>query len=114
MRKEWGMTQKQLCDKTGIPLRTWQGWERGLNKPPEYVLKLLIYYLERNGDNDSTKVDFYDQKTIRVKYNMTQKEFFEKTGIPVRTMQDWEGGISRPSKYVVKLLVYFLENEKAE
>lgn len=53
----------------------------------------------------------YDLKYIRTKCGMTQKEFAEKTGIPIATLRSWERGVRTPPEYVLKLLVYFLENE---
>ena len=43
LRKETGKTQKVFADYYEIPLRTLEDWERGINHPPEYVLKLLEY-----------------------------------------------------------------------
>ena len=45
-RLKAGLTQKELCDRYGIPLRTLQGWEGGSRKPPEYVLNLLLRCIE--------------------------------------------------------------------
>lgn len=45
-RKTYGLTQHQLSDITGIPHRTIQNWEGGQRKCPEYVEKLLLFYLE--------------------------------------------------------------------
>lgn len=45
-RLKLGLTQQQLADLTGIPFRTIQNWEGGQRKCPDYVEKLLIYYLE--------------------------------------------------------------------
>lgn len=46
VRQKLNMTQQQLADITGIPFRTIQNWEGGQRKCPEYVERLLIYYLE--------------------------------------------------------------------
>lgn len=35
----------------GIPYRTAQNWYSGERKPPEYLLKLLVYVLEGDGCN---------------------------------------------------------------
>lgn len=45
-RLKLGLTQQQLADLTGIPFRTIQNWEGGQRKCPEYVEKLLLFYLE--------------------------------------------------------------------
>lgn len=41
-----GLTQYQLAEITGIPFRTIQNWETGQRKCPEYVERLLLFYLE--------------------------------------------------------------------
>lgn len=41
---------------------------------------------------------------LRNKTNMTQKEFAEKYGIPLRTIQKWERNGSTPPSYVISLL----------
>jgi len=45
-RIELGLTQQQLSDLTGVPFRTIQNWEIGQRKCPEYVERLLLFYLE--------------------------------------------------------------------
>lgn len=47
-RMQYGLTQQQLADLTGIPHRTIQNWEGGQRKCPDYVEKLLLFYLEHN------------------------------------------------------------------
>lgn len=51
LRKESGMTQKAFSEYFGIPLRTIENWERGVNKCPQYLLDLMAYKLnnEKNG-----------------------------------------------------------------
>ena len=41
------MTQKQFAGYFNIPLRTIENWETGKRKPPEYVVELIRYKLER-------------------------------------------------------------------
>ena len=45
-RLKLGLTQHQLAELTGIPFRTIQNWEGGQRKCPDYVEKLLLFYLE--------------------------------------------------------------------
>lgn len=45
LRKASGMTQQQFGDYFGIPKRTIQNWEAGVNKCPEYLLRLMEYKL---------------------------------------------------------------------
>lgn len=43
---------------------------------------------------------------------MTRKEFSEHTGIPVRTLEDWETARRTPPEYIPRLLTYQLRFEK--
>ena len=45
-RMKYRLTQHQFADLTGIPFRTIQNWETGQRKCPEYVERLLLFYLE--------------------------------------------------------------------
>ena len=51
-------------------------------------------------------------KAMRKEANMTQKEFAEYFGIPIRTVEDWERGVRHMPDYVLRLFVYKLEIEK--
>lgn len=57
IRKEMGLTLKQVSDLYCIPYRTVQNWEYGINNPPEYVLKMICVLnkagLCLGGKNDS-------------------------------------------------------------
>lgn len=46
-RKAAGLTQQQMADMTGIPKRTIQNWEGGINEPPKWVSNLVIDKLEQ-------------------------------------------------------------------
>lgn len=43
LRKKWHLTQKQLHDITGIPVRSISNWECGIRKPPQYIIDLAYY-----------------------------------------------------------------------
>lgn len=49
LRKASGMTQQKFADYFGIPKRTIQNWEAGINKCPEYLLDLMEYKLKHEG-----------------------------------------------------------------
>lgn len=51
---------------------------------------------------------------IRKQTEMNRKEFAEWLGIPYRTMQDWERGISQVPDYVLRLIDYKVAMEKKE
>lgn len=51
-------------------------------------------------------------KEMRESVNMTRKEFSEHTGIPVRTLEDWEASRRTPPEYIPRLIGYQLKYEE--
>lgn len=51
-------------------------------------------------------------KGLRESIGMNRKEFSEYTGIPIRTLEDWEAGRRTPPEYVPRLLAYMLKYEE--
>lgn len=49
LRESTGMTRKEFCEYFNIPYRTVTEWERDNRHAPEYVLKLLEYYIRMEG-----------------------------------------------------------------
>ncbi|MBQ6091226.1 MAG: helix-turn-helix domain-containing protein [Lachnospiraceae bacterium] len=49
---------------------------------------------------------------LRESINMSRKEFSEHTGIPIRTLEDWEAGRRTPPEYVPRLIAYQLKYEQ--
>lgn len=43
------MTRKEFCEYFQIPYRTVTEWERDNRHAPEYVLRLLEYYIRMEG-----------------------------------------------------------------
>ena len=50
-------------------------------------------------------------KQLRESTGETRKEFSIHTGIPVRTLEDWEAGRRTPPEYIPRLIAYQLEYE---
>lgn len=50
-------------------------------------------------------------KELRNQSGMTQKQFAEYFGIPVRNIEDWERGIAQCKPYLLNLMQYKLERE---
>ena len=50
-------------------------------------------------------------KELRESTGMSRKEFSEHTGIPVRTLEDWEAGRRTPPEYIPRLLAYQIKFE---
>ena len=49
LRESTGMNRKEFCLYFGIPYRTVTEWELGHRHAPEYVLRLLEYYIHGEG-----------------------------------------------------------------
>lgn len=47
VRIKYGLTQQEMSDLTGVPVRTIQNWEGGQRKCPDYVANLIIEKLDR-------------------------------------------------------------------
>ena len=45
LRESTGMNRKEFCECFDIPYRTVTEWERGTRNAPDYVLRLLAYYI---------------------------------------------------------------------
>ena len=55
LRKNVGLTQREICEALGIPIRTWEDWESGRRTIPEYNLRMMSYYImTRIIGNDNT------------------------------------------------------------
>ena len=64
LRESTGLTRKEFCQLFQIPYRTVTEWELGNRHAPEYVLRLLEYYIKNEvlmnngsyvgGDNEET------------------------------------------------------------
>ena len=51
-------------------------------------------------------------RDLRESTGMSRKEFSEHTGIPVRTLEDWEAGRRTPPEYIPRLIAYQLKYEE--
>ena len=51
-------------------------------------------------------------KQLRESVGMTRKEFSQHTGIPVRTLEDWEASRRTPAEYIPRLIAYQLKYEE--
>lgn len=49
---------------------------------------------------------------LREQKGMNRREFSIYTGIPVRTLEDWEAGRRTPPEYIPRLLSYQLKYDK--
>ena len=50
-------------------------------------------------------------KELRTKTGLSQKKFGDYFGIPLRTIQNWEAGVSECNKYIIDLMIFRLKSE---
>lgn len=53
-------------------------------------------------------------KELRKEFGLTQAKLSEITGIPKRSIENWDSGIRKPPKYVVDLVRFKLEHLNTE
>ena len=51
-------------------------------------------------------------KELRKKTGLSQSKFSAKFWIPVRTLQQWEQGISAPPEYLIRMMAYIMRLEE--
>ena len=74
------------------------------------LIYTLIKYIDVFGDDD---MDISEKiKELRKKTGLSQSKFSAKFGIPVRTLQQWEQGISAPPEYLVRMMAYIMQLEE--
>lgn len=49
LRESTGMNRKEFCEYFNIPYRTVTDWEHDVRHAPDYVLRLLAYYIQMEG-----------------------------------------------------------------
>jgi len=54
-----------------------------------------------------------DIKTIRSNLKLTQAQFSDKFGIPIRSLQKWESGEREAPEYTIDMLELLAEEDKA-
>lgn len=75
IRKSTGMNRREFCEYFGIPYRTVSEWENDGRHAPEYVVRLLAYY---------------------VKLNLPGNSFSVKDSSRFTSDTEWEAGVNYP------------------
>lgn len=50
LRQQYNMSQREFAAYFGIPRRTVENWDAGINKCPAYLLDLMQYKLEKENE----------------------------------------------------------------
>ena len=72
----------------------------------------MIYYNKHNAMRGGTVNTANTIKELRESIGMSRKEFSDHTGIPVRTLEDWEAARRTPPEYIPRLIAYQLKYEE--
>ena len=59
--------------------------------------------------NNMVEIPLNPIRHARVKHGLTQQQMADLTGIPFRTIQNWEGGKRKCPEYVAKMVVDLLD-----
>lgn len=57
LRESIGMNRKEFCEFFKIPYRTVTEWELGNRQAPDYVIRLLSYYIQMEVLNKKSDKD---------------------------------------------------------
>ena len=60
LRESTGMNRKEFCEHFQIPYRTMTEWERDGRHAPDYVIRLLAYYIRM--ENMVKNADHYENE----------------------------------------------------
>ena len=69
--------------------------------------------LDKSIEDQAHRLQAYYIKKIREQSGMDRKAFCEWLGLPYRTLQDWELGQRVMPEYVLRLIAYKVQMEKA-
>ena len=70
IRVSTGMTQKEFAEYFNIPLKTLQKWEQGERTPPQYVVELIEYKINKE------ELKMKDLKWCLIDGNATNEDIY--------------------------------------
>lgn len=114
MRSLTGLGQKDFAERYNIPYRTYEKWERGETNCVDIVLPLLERATLEDSAPDFPKkpnVLNFTAKRLLDFSHMTRKEFSEKYGINIKTLNNWVNGNYVPKPYIINLLERFVRED---
>ena len=76
-------------------------------------MRAELYFNKVQKDFGGDDMDISEKiKELRKKTGLSQSKFSAKFGIPVRTLQQWEQGISAPPEYLIRMMAYIMQLEE--
>lgn len=93
LRKSTGLNQREISEKLGIPLRTWEDWEAGRRAMPQYTLRMMLYYvnLTFSSSHESTcnRVNVIRDEQARPIIIINDIRFVGRQGIDWKDVEDY-------------------------
>lgn len=109
LRLKYRLTQVELSKRLGIPVRTIVNWERGVRRPPEYVMCVVRTYLEQGFPYIPMDISCESIVRLRKERSLSQRQFSELIKVPLSTLCQWEQGKRKPPEYFISMLVVLME-----
>lgn len=111
MRERAGLSLREFEKLTGIPFSTVNAWENG--RPTlSWLPPMIEHYVEYrlNGGEAVRPPKGNYMRALVGETEMTQVAFARATGIPKRTVQNWQLGDSEPFSWVYPILHEWLRH----
>jgi predicted nucleotidyltransferase len=78
IRENIGLTQEQVSELTGVPVKTLRNWEQEIRKPSEWTMDLIIDKILTSEMNKNLELnDDGDDETSVLSYSLIKKEVTE-------------------------------------
>ncbi|MBQ7365292.1 MAG: helix-turn-helix domain-containing protein [Clostridia bacterium] len=75
--------------------------------PPKTTPKSSVFGLTKDNEKEIIKMNTFAEqlKTMRTEAGWTRPKVVERVGVPLRTIEEWEGGRRTPPDYVQHLVL---------
>jgi transcriptional regulator with XRE-family HTH domain len=114
LRTQFGLSQQELSEQTGIPRDRIAGWERFGSQPKVKDHDILIKFFEDLKTNPkSNDVPVWIRKN-RTKHNFTQEDLAKRLQITRDTIARWERGFTTPNKMEIKSLEALFNDQEPQ
>lgn len=112
LRRKTGLSRKEFIKMFGINEATLKNWEKGRRKPTDYAINLLTKTVDiyiSKGTYEINLIGNENIRDLREKTGLSRQEFGKIFGIPDERLQSWESGRRKPADYVLKMLIYVVD-----